>query len=105
MIWVRGKDGMDRPNSPSPFPCGRCKVSCLINQGCLVAWVVHSLSIARLNSWQTFDPAAHPADTTLSWVECEGILSCAAGAALLQPVITCAGEARRISIGARIVTR
>ena len=63
-----------------------------VNQRCLSWTAVHSLSLSRRNASQVFDPAQHPADITLDWVECTGILSCSAAAALLQPVITCEGE-------------
>lgn len=43
--------------------------------------------------YKTFDDARHPADITLEWAECTSSSDCDAGAASLQPVITCEGEA------------
>lgn len=72
-----------------PMNVARCDV--LINQK-LLAWTMHSLSLSRQNASQIFDVALHPADISLEWAECDGILWCFAVAALLQPVITCEGE-------------
>ena len=55
-------------------------------------WAVDYPSLSRLNASQVYDPAVHPADVTLNWVECDGIYDCAAAPAVLQPVITCEGE-------------
>ncbi len=47
---------------------------------------------------QTFDPAQHPVDIGLLWVDCTSTYSsgCAYDAALLQPTITCDGEREKL---------
>ena len=41
---------------------------------------------------QTYDPAEHPVEIALEWVECSSAYSCDAEAGILQPVILCEGE-------------
>lgn len=59
------------------------------------------ISLLHVYASQTNDDAGHPVDITLEWAECSYGLPdyCDLEAAALQPVITCAGDTKSVSIG------